>query len=187
MALSCLWETSVDCLQYDLHTILKYSNFLLMLNTICRNHYVISIKYYSLFTSLSRVYQLLFLHFPPFYIEKAYYYLFLCCPKIFTKDGIGKSKMLFIKDCATPKRNRQRKKISTRNIPPRYLLQQTKKKPNRKNAERLCFPIRLCRLADACYIRVLLPWRRKQGGIASNASVLLRRLQNPLPTIRKPA
>lgn len=118
MALSYLLETSVDCLQYDLHTILKYSNFLLMLNTICRNHYVISIKCYSLFTSLSRVYQLLFLHFPPFYIEKAFYYLFLCCPKIFTKDGIGKSKMLFIKDCATPKRNRQRKIISTRNIPP---------------------------------------------------------------------
>lgn len=118
MALSCLLEISVDCLQYDLHTILKYSNFLLMLNTICRNHYVISIKCYSLFTSLSRVYQLLFLHFPPFYIKKAFYYLFLCCPKIFTKDGIGKSKMLFIKDCATPKRNRQRKIISTRNIPP---------------------------------------------------------------------
>lgn len=123
MALSCLLEISFDCLQYDLHTILKYSNFLLMLNTICRNHYVISIKCYSLFTSLSRVYQLLFLHFPPFYIEKAFYYLFLCCPKIFTKDGIGKSKMLFIKDCATPKRNRQRKIISTRNIPPHYLLQ----------------------------------------------------------------
>lgn len=118
MALSYLLETSFDCLQYDLHTILKYSNFLLMLNTICRNHYVISIKYYSLFTSLSRVYQLLFLHFPPFYIEKAYYYLFLCCPKIFTKDGIGKSKKHFIKDCATPKRNRQRKFLSTRNIPP---------------------------------------------------------------------
>ena len=118
MVLSYLLETFFDCLQYDLHTILKYSNFLLMLNTICRNHYVISIKYYSLFTSLSRVYQLLFLHFPPFYIEKAYYYLFLRCPKIFTKDGIGKSKKHFIKDCATPKRNRQRKFLSTRNIPP---------------------------------------------------------------------
>lgn len=187
MALSCLLEISFDCLQYDLHTILKYSNFLLMLNTICRNHYVISIKYYSLFTSLSRVYQLLFLHFPPFYIEKAYYYLFLCCPKIFTKDGIGKSKKHFIKDCATPKRNRQRKFLSTRNIPPLYLLQQTKKKPNRIVAERLHFLIRLCRLADACYSHVLLLWRKKQGGIVSNASVLLRLLQNPLPTIRKPA